>query len=140
MPSPPPRSRPRKIKGEWAEIQFLSRAHALGLIVSKPWGDSARYDFIVEGRKGVRRIQVKSAWARDKYDGLYRVNCARTGNRYRYSSRQVDLIAAYIVPEDAWYFIPVAGLRSRKCIALFPDKRRTTSQFERYREAWHLLV
>lgn len=37
-----------KRRGEWVELQFMARAHAHGLIVSKPWGDSARYDFIVE--------------------------------------------------------------------------------------------
>ncbi len=135
-----PRPLARKAKGEWAESAFLSRALRLGLIVSKPWGDSARYDFAVEGRHGFRRVQVKSAWGRDRADRVYRINCARTGNRRRYSPREVDLIAAYIVPEDAWYFLPVAALGRRKCVALFPDKLRTTSRFERFREAWHLLT
>jgi PD-(D/E)XK nuclease superfamily protein len=135
-----PRPLARKAKGEWAESAFLSRALALGLIVSKPWGDSARYDFAVEGRHGFRRVQVKSCWGRNPYDGLYHINTARTGNRRRYSFRQVDLIAAYIVPEDAWYFIPVSFLGTRRSIAIFPDKPSTTSRFERYREAWHLLT
>ena len=102
----PSRPLARKQKGEWAECAFLSRALALGLIVSKPWGDSARYDFAVEGRHGFRRVQVKSCWGRNPYDGLYHVNTARTGNRRRYCFRQVDLIAAYIVPEDAWVLHP----------------------------------
>jgi hypothetical protein len=37
-----------KRRGEWVELQFMARAHAHGLVVSKPWGDSARYDFVVE--------------------------------------------------------------------------------------------
>ena len=136
----PSRPLARKQKGEWAECAFLSRALALRLIVSKPWGDSARYDFAVEGRHGFRRVQVKSCWGRNPYDGLYHVNTARTGNRRRYCFRQVDMIAAYIVPEDAWYFIPIAFLGTRRSIAIFPDKPKTTSRFERYREAWHLLT
>ena len=43
----PPLHAPKR-RGEWVELQFMARAHAHGLIVSKPWGDSARYDFIVE--------------------------------------------------------------------------------------------
>jgi len=49
-----------KRRGEWAEAQFLSRAASLGLTVCKPWGDSARFDFIVENSEGCCRIQVKS--------------------------------------------------------------------------------
>src|SRR5438552_12970322 len=49
-----------KRRGEWVELQFMARAAAHGLTVSKPWGDSARYDFIVEQRGRFRRVQVKS--------------------------------------------------------------------------------
>jgi len=33
-----------KLRGEWAELHFILRAIALGLILSKPYGDSAPYD------------------------------------------------------------------------------------------------
>jgi hypothetical protein len=38
------------VLGERAECAFLSAAMDRGLIVSKPYGDSAPYDFIVEAR------------------------------------------------------------------------------------------
>src|SRR2546425_794696 len=37
-----------KLRGELAELRFMTRAAELGLRVIKPWGDSARYDFVVE--------------------------------------------------------------------------------------------
>jgi hypothetical protein len=148
---PPPLA--RKAKGEWAESAFLSRALRLGLVVSKPWGDNVPYDFAVEGRHGFRRVQVKSVWIMPRANRHgYEVNVGRpphlrrihtrliTGPRRHYSSRQVDLIAAYIVPKDAWYLIPIRALGRRTYIGLFPDQPRTTSRFERYREAWHLLT
>ena len=91
--------RNRKVKGEWAEIAFLSKAHRLGFIVSRPWGDSAHYDFVIEGkRRRLYRIQVKSAWK--TYEYIYRINTARTGNRYRYSTRDVDFITGYVEPKN----------------------------------------
>src|ERR1700675_2682302 len=40
---------PPKRRGELAELAFLKKAIGMGFLVSKPWGDSDRYDFIVDG-------------------------------------------------------------------------------------------
>ena len=42
---------------------FMARAAREGLQVSKPYGDSASYDFIVECRARCPRVQVKSTVA-----------------------------------------------------------------------------
>src|SRR5258708_14818741 len=48
------------IRGEWVESVFMVRAGEQGLVVSKPWGDSRSYDFVV-GRPGrFVSVQVKS--------------------------------------------------------------------------------
>ena len=49
-----------KRRGEWAEMRFMTRAAERGLTVSKPWGDSAAYDFTVEHRGRLLRVQIKS--------------------------------------------------------------------------------
>src|SRR6266545_6704869 len=49
-----------KKRGEWVEMQFMARAAAHGFTVSKPWGDSARYDFAIEHNGVFHRVQVKS--------------------------------------------------------------------------------
>ncbi|MFB3916427.1 MAG: group I intron-associated PD-(D/E)XK endonuclease [Terriglobales bacterium] len=51
-----------KKRGEWVELQFMARAAAHGFTVSKPWGDTARYDFAVEHNGIFRRVQVKSTF------------------------------------------------------------------------------
>ncbi len=45
---------------------FLKRAAEFGLEVSKPWGDTASYDFIVEKAQHTSRVQVKSTIHRRK--------------------------------------------------------------------------
>src|SRR5438045_4977389 len=49
-----------KQRGEWVEMHFMTRAAEEGLRVSKPYGDSAPYDFIVEHSARCLRVQVKS--------------------------------------------------------------------------------
>ena len=49
-----------KKRGEWVELLFMTVAAGLGFIVAKPWGETARYDVIVENEGRFLRIQVKS--------------------------------------------------------------------------------
>ncbi len=49
-----------KQRGEWAEMCFMARAAAHGLCVTKPYGDSAHYDFAIEHQGHFLRVQVKS--------------------------------------------------------------------------------
>ena len=41
-----------KRRGEWVELIFMMRAAELEFNVSKPWGDSSRYDVSVEDGDG----------------------------------------------------------------------------------------
>ena len=143
--SPPIIPCPKK-RGEWAELVFMARAAAHGLTVSKPYGESARYDFVVEGRR-LQRVQVKSTTNKYKYGNSYIV-ALRTDNlarrkRYdvpsrRYTRKQIDFIAAYVVPADVWYILPIRLIEKLASnIWLTPGK--IPHRHERYREAWHLL-
>jgi hypothetical protein len=53
-----------KLQGELIELAFLHKAVSLGFAVAKPYGDSERYDFIVDYRDNIDRkllrVQVKS--------------------------------------------------------------------------------
>ncbi len=126
-----------KLQGEAAESVFLQRAVTLGFTVSKPWGDSAPYDFIVEGGHRLLRVQVKSVTHARR--GAYRFTaCRGSSGKVPYSPREVDILAAYVFAEDAWYLIPIRAVGRRKMITLCPH-RPSRRRFEKYREAWHLL-
>src|SRR5438128_1634725 len=61
MPTlPKPRKHPNtKRTGELAEAAFVVKAASLGFAVSKPWGDSERYDFILDAGLRTWRVQIK---------------------------------------------------------------------------------
>jgi hypothetical protein len=124
-----------KRRGEWAELQFMARAAEHGLLVSKPWGDSARYDFAVESNGRFLRIQVKSTIAR--FQGGYMCGLQLSGHREPYTAKQVDFFAAYVIPEDVWYILPVEVAARVSRITLAPGRKE--QKWERYKEAWHLL-
>lgn len=130
-----------KERGEWVEMQFMARAAAQGMIVSRPWGDSARYDFAVDCQGHFQRVQVKSTSAKHP-SGYYVCKITRGGVRLRkgrkYTPEQIDYFACYVIPEEAWYIIPVRKVvRIKAAIHLSP--RHPRNRFFPYLEAWHLL-
>jgi hypothetical protein len=138
-----------KKRGEWVELQFMARAAHHGLTVSKPWGDSARYDFIVEHRGRFQRVQVKSTTScppvrKGRIPGAYLCNTVsrpptRTNAGRSYLATEIDFFAFYIIPEDVWYIVPIAEMRrARFAVYLNPYQRH--NKYFRFMEAWHLLI
>lgn len=132
------KSTDQKRNGEVAELCFAHRAAQLGLIVSKPYGDSAPYDFVVEGGGELRRVQVKSASVMD--GSSYHVNAGRGASSKRgYRPNEIDVLAAYVAEEEAWYLIPRAELGGRKTIRVASRVAGSRGGFEQWRERWSVL-
>ena len=123
-----------KRRGEWVELRFMARASEYGLCVSKPWGDSAHYDFVVEVEGHLLRVQVKSTASKKRVGYA----CAVRDHNGPYPSGAFDFLAAYIVPTDLWYIIP--GDRINACGSILLSPELPNSKYERFREAWRLLT
>lgn len=144
--TPAPEIHSPKLKGEYVESLFLSKMLSLGYTVCKPWGDSARFDFIIEkpGRLPLR-IQVKSCWRRTGNHYAFRT----TGNTPRhptYTALDLDFIAALVVPLNLWYIVPISAISTgQSFFYVFPNEERETRNekllsYEEFRDAWRLLL
>jgi hypothetical protein len=80
--------------------------------VVKPYGDSERYDCILDAGHRLWRVQAS----------------------------EIDFFAAYIIPEETWFILPVELVVSRRTVyfARRGGPRRPDLDAE-YRKAWHLL-
>ena len=123
-----------KRRGEWAELRFMQRAAELGLWLTKPWGDSAPYDFITDHHGYLLRVQVKCT----QYHRGHSYKCHLDQNGIPYTADQIDLFAAYIIPTDTWYLLPIAATHHQPDILLTPHRKK--SKYAKYQEAWHLLL
>jgi hypothetical protein len=127
----------QKRLGERAEAAFLAKVAGLGFGVAKPWGDSDRYDFIVDAGGRLWRVQVKSAH-RVGADGGYSLRLfGHSVGAYR--EDEIDVLICYLAPEDAWYVFPPEVFRGRRSVKLFGGSVRRRSKFEAYREGWAVL-
>lgn len=104
-----PKIRDKKERGEWAEMVFMERAAARGIAVSRPWGTRG-YDFVV-GRPGrFLAVQVKcTIFELEKAAGDKGYMCTVCSASRPYARGSFDFLAAYVIYEDAWYFIPGGG-------------------------------
>jgi PD-(D/E)XK endonuclease len=132
-----------KAKGDLAELAFLFKAASLGFGVAQPYGDKERYDFILDSGERFWRVQVRSTSYAEAERSAYTVNASHIGKGHKvetYQPEEIDFLAAYIVPVDIWYIVPVNQLASLRFLRLYPSGCKWGGCFEAFREAWHLMA
>ncbi len=130
-------ARNSKRTGELSEAAFLHKAVRLGFKVTKPWGDSERYDFVVDAGRRLWRVQIKCT-AAERAGGYHiqQIHFVYGKNKVVYTADDIDVLAAHIVPLDVWYVVPVEALAPGTSLRLYPEGGCERARFEKYREAW----
>jgi hypothetical protein len=81
--------------GELAEAAFLHKAVGLGLKVTKPWGDSERYDFVVDAGERLWRVQIKcTAAVRAGGYHIQPIHFVYGKKKVTYTAEDIDVLAA----------------------------------------------
>jgi hypothetical protein len=120
---------PKRV-GEGFEAAFVTKAASLGLGVAEPWGDSERYDFILDNEKPFLRVQVKATQGRNYRS--YVVNSHHSERRHSkpYTKKDIDFLVAYAAPLQRWHLVPVEALKEYHASRIFPKESRY-ARFER---------
>ena len=127
-----------KRRGEWAELRFMAEAAQRGLHVSKPWGDSERYDVAVEHNGDFQRIQIKSVLGRKGPPYRCALHTANSAHP-TYQRHEVDFFAVYLIRENLWYILPVQVVLDCASRTLQFSPAKKAHRHQPYKEAWHLL-
>jgi hypothetical protein len=126
--NPPPQGARRM-----GPLRFMIRATELGFCVTKPWGDMAPFDLALEHRGHFARVQIKCTI----YHRGHSYKCHLDSNGIPYLRDQIDFFAAYVIPTNTWYILPLKATNHQPDILLTPH--RPKSKYWKYQEAWHLL-
>ena len=119
-------------------MEFYLKAYKKDFRISVPFGESAKYDLILDSGKKLHRVQVKSVGVKDtkRRNNRYHISVSYgRPTKHQYTKDQVDFVICYVIPEDVWYIIPVEILQSVR-ISLFPDRDIDGGNYERFKEAW----
>jgi hypothetical protein len=127
----------------WADASLGSAGEGSGSeTTSKAAGRSARSTQASSTQTSSRifRVQVKGTGR--LYMRGYEVQPVRStrgrGKR-RYTTREVDVIAAHVQPVDVWYLIPMEEVGRARSLRLYPDIESRGPLWEKWREAWEVL-
>ena len=136
----PASHRNTKRTGELSEAAFLHKAESLGFHVSRPWGDSERYDFILDAGPRLWRVQLKATEAlRARGYDIQPIYAVYGRGKVVYSADDIDVLVVHIIPGDVWYVLPVEAFFPCKSLRFYPDIECRRARWENFREAWHLL-
>ena len=107
-------------KGILTELHCIEKFIELGFFCSIPYGDSCKYDIIVDINNKLYRIQCKSStWAKDTAQEnvafIMTTNHTTTNTtgvkRYTYNSEQVDFFYTYF--EGEHYLVPIQEIEGK---------------------------
>ena len=138
-PRPPTRRRNTKLTGEHSEAGFVFRATSYNFGIAKPWGDSLRYDFILDNGRRLFRIQIKCTECLRAQAYETRATYTVGKGRAVYTKDDIDFIAVHVVPLDIWYILTVEVCTPHPMLRFYPHRQAKKMRLEPYREAWHLL-
>jgi hypothetical protein len=125
--------------GERSEAAFLDKAYDFGFGVARPWGDSERYDFILDNGLQLLRVQVKGTDSLRA--GAYETRATYTVGKTRavYTRRDIDFFVGHVIPLDIWYIMPVEVCTPAPMLRFYPHRKAKKMRLEGYKEAWRLL-
>jgi hypothetical protein len=129
-----------KQRGELAEMMFMVKVARKGFATAKPYGDSRRYDFVLDVGTRLWRVQVKSSSA-EQY-GSYLVNLQRNANgeAVPYDPSEIDFVVACVTPCDAWFVIPVEAIAGQQSAKMCLRGNPRSGKMGKYWEAWGLMT
>ena len=107
-----------KDKGNIGEALAIAKFVELGIQVSIPFGDNARYDLIADFNGKLNKIQVKYCNCLSENDSLSCRCCSSTyhtkyGANHSYKD-DVDYMCFYLAPWNEIVLIPIEDIGNRK--------------------------
>jgi PD-(D/E)XK endonuclease len=132
-----------KLTGELGEAAFLHAAIHRGLTVARPWGDSRRYDFIIQSAPTSNtfyRIQVKCTESPNARGYQVQSTYCDGKRKAKYTAADIDFLVGYVIPLNLFYIVPIAACPKSASLRFYPEgSERNQAKLEHFREAWHLL-
>jgi hypothetical protein len=108
-------------KGNVAEMAIATAATKLGIDVSKPLVEHARYDLIFDLGAHLARVQCKWVPRRGDVIPVGFITNRRGPDgfiRTRYTADEIDAIAAYCEELDTCYYLPIDEIGDRGTVQL----------------------
>lgn len=130
-----------KERGTAVEVLFRYECLAKGYMPHAPDGDPMCHDSVVMNPLNgkckvtqVRGVTHQTIGSRRSY--AYKALALCLNKKLHLRDSIVETLAVFVVPEKAWYLIPVSKISSGT-VSLWPHLENSKGQYEKYREKWN---
>jgi hypothetical protein len=123
--------RDTKSVGDVSEAMMIGIFVKAGYLVSIPFGENHRYDLIIDGDDGLKKVQVKTGRLRN---GAVLYNCCSThthrgGPASRPYAGEVDFFAVYCPDTESAYLVPIdEAVATLGTLRIVPPSNRQTKR------------
>ncbi len=132
--------RDTKTIGELSELIVALRLAQAGCLVAKPFGESSRYDLIIDDGSVLYRVQVKTGRLRNGVIlfKTYSTHSHRRGVACKPYTNQIDFFGVYCPALDSVYLVPIGDTAPLSgSLRVYPTKN---GQYSHVRWAHPYLV
>lgn len=116
--------------GNFTELQCITRFYELGYSISIPYGDSEKYDMVLDCNGSLYKLQCKHAKPHYENEILTHIKIKtswQTGytknqqfQTHKYSKEQIDFFVTHF--EGKNYLVPVEECSTEKTLRILPPK------------------
>ena len=95
---------------------------------------------MVDAGERLWRVQIKcTAAVRAGGYHIQPIHFVYGKKKVTYTAEDIDVLAAYIIPLDVWYVVPIEAIGAGTSLRLYPEGGCKVARFEGYREGWGLF-
>ena len=105
-----------KSKGDYCESLFMSKCIQNGYVVSKPFSQNSRYDFVIDDNYSLKRVQVK-------YTDYVRPSDNQCHVRIEYTKQEIDWFAIHMNKINCWFVLPIEVVEGMKQFSVKVNKK-----------------
>ena len=103
--------------------------------------DKSSYDLIVDNKKRLLRVQVKSVSYLRKGREMYGIPIVHgKGKKLSYTKKEIDFIACYVIPEKTWYIIPICEITTSTIGLGISKKKPSSGKYNKYKNNWKFKI
>ena len=101
--------------GDYSESLFIFKCIQNNFVVCKPFSQNSRYDFIIDVKNSLYRVQVKCTNFIRPADNQCHV-------RIDYTKEEIDWFAIHMNKMECWYILPIEVVEGMKRFCVTIDK------------------
>jgi hypothetical protein len=127
-------------QGIFAEFAFATKCLKHNIEIAKPLIDVHGYDYLINVNDNWLKIQVKSTSKPDtRYnkETSFKIQCRKGATSTAYNENDFHFCAAYIIPFDLFYIIPISEL-NKTTIRINTESEKC--KFNKYKDNFRLLM